>query len=335
MPDRYPYNYAIIRVVPRVDRDEFINVGVMVSCPALGFLDARIALDEQRVRLLDSTADVAALHAHLAAISTMCAGGVQAGPIGRLSQRERFYWLSAPRSTIIQVSPVHTGFCTDPAAALQRLFDIVGRPPRENALATTRSREEPSQERGEKKDEHTVRLLAITGSLRADSSNTTLLRAAAALAPDGIAVQLYAGLGELPHFNPDIEDSAPPVVKEFAAQIGAADGLIFSTPEYAHGMPGALKNALDWLVGGFDFINKPIALFNASPRSTYAIASLTEVVTIMSGRIVPGASVTIPLRELHLDEAGIVAHPEISLMIRTALTSFAVAIKRYAAQDGV
>ncbi|MBM4254976.1 MAG: NAD(P)H-dependent oxidoreductase [Deltaproteobacteria bacterium] len=118
------------------------------------------------------------------------------------------------------------------------------------------------------------------------------------------------------------------VVKDFGARIGAADGLIISTPEYAHGMPGVLKNALDWLVGGFDFINKPIALFNSSPRSTYTIASLTEVVTIMSGRIVPEACLTIPLRELHLDEGGIVTRADIRLTIQQALRAFAEAIRR-------
>jgi NAD(P)H-dependent FMN reductase len=173
-----------------------------------------------------------------------------------------------------------------------------------------------------------IRLLAISGSLRAVSSNTMLLRAAAALAPEGMQVSLYTDLGALPHFNPDLEGAEPPVVKDFGAKVGAADGIIFSTPEYAHGVPGVLKNALDWLVGGFDFLNKPVALFNASPRSTYAIASLTEILTIMSGRIIPEASITVPLRELHLDEAAIMASPEIAGAIRKALAAFADAIVR-------
>src|SRR5215470_17364905 len=146
------------------------------------------------------------------------------------------------------------------------------------------------------------RLLAISGSLRAISSNTALLRAAATLAPDGMEIHVYGGLGDLPHFNPDLEGAEPPVVKEFGALVGEADGIIISSPEYAHGVPGVLKNALDWLVGGFDFINKPIALFNASPRSTYAHSSLTEIITIMSGRIIPEASITVALREQHLSD---------------------------------
>ena len=116
------YDYAIIRVVPRVEREEFINVGVILSCPARGFIEAAIALDEMRLKALHAGADVESIRANLQAIALVCAGGPQAGPIGRLSARERFHWLVAPRSAIIQTSPVHTGRCTDPAQALQRLL---------------------------------------------------------------------------------------------------------------------------------------------------------------------------------------------------------------------
>jgi chromate reductase, NAD(P)H dehydrogenase (quinone) len=153
------------------------------------------------------------------------------------------------------------------------------------------------------------------------------------LAPEGVEVHVYKGLGDLPHFNPDLEGAEPLVVKDFGTQVGAADGIIISTPEYAHGVPGVLKNALDWLVGGFDFINKPVALFNASPRSTYALASLTEVITIISGRIIPEASISVALREKPLDEVGMVAHPEIANTLRAALQAFADAIGRYREQD--
>lgn len=121
------YDYAIIRVVPKVEREEFINVGVIVSCPTHKFLEARIELNEQRLHALDPTLDVEAIQAHLAAIPAICLGGAQAGPIGRLSQRERFHWLVAPRSTIIQTSPVHTGRCTNPAAVLERLLNTMVR----------------------------------------------------------------------------------------------------------------------------------------------------------------------------------------------------------------
>jgi hypothetical protein len=128
--DHCTYDYAIIRVVPRVEREEFVNVGVIVSCPARGFLEARIELDERRLMALDSTLDVASVRTHLATIPALCRGGAQAGPIGQLSQRERFHWLVAPRSTIIQTSPVHTGYCKDPTAVLEHLLDTMVRPSR-------------------------------------------------------------------------------------------------------------------------------------------------------------------------------------------------------------
>ena len=130
MRDHYPYDYAVLRVVPRVEREEFVNVGVIVSCPARGFLEARIELDEQRLVTLDSTIDIESIRAHLATIPAICAGGEQAGPIGQLSQRERFHWLVAPRSTIIQTSAVHTGYCKDPAEVLEHLLDTMVHPPR-------------------------------------------------------------------------------------------------------------------------------------------------------------------------------------------------------------
>lgn len=124
------YDYAIIRVVPKVERGEFINVGVIVSCPAQGFLAAQVACDEQRLRALDASLDMETLRDHLAPIPAICTGGEQAGPIGQLPQRERFHWLVAPRSTIIQTSPVHTGLCKSPAAVLEHLLDTVVRTPR-------------------------------------------------------------------------------------------------------------------------------------------------------------------------------------------------------------
>jgi hypothetical protein len=128
--DHYPYDYAIFRVVPRVEREEFVNVGVIVSCPGRSFLEARIELDELRVAALDSALDLESIRTHLATIPAICAGGPQAGPIGQLSQRERFHWLVAPRSTIIQPSPVHTGYCKDPGEVLEHLLDAMVRPPR-------------------------------------------------------------------------------------------------------------------------------------------------------------------------------------------------------------
>jgi hypothetical protein len=121
------YDYAVIRVVPRVEREEFVNAGVIVSCPACDLLEARIELDEGRLLALDPTIDLEALRTHLATIPAICAGGDDAGPIGRLTRRERFHWLTAPRSTIIQTSPVHTGRCHDPQAVLEHLLETTVR----------------------------------------------------------------------------------------------------------------------------------------------------------------------------------------------------------------
>jgi hypothetical protein len=127
--DHSSYDYAIVRVVPRVEREEFVNVGVIVSCPARDFLQARIELDEQRLRALDPGIDIEAIRMHLASIPAICCGGSQGGTIGRLSRRERFDWLVAPRSTIIQTSKVHTGRCSDPAALLEHLLNTTVRRP--------------------------------------------------------------------------------------------------------------------------------------------------------------------------------------------------------------
>ncbi len=123
-----PYDYAIVRVVPRVERQEFVNVGVILSCQAQQFLEACIELDAARLLALDPTLDIEAIRANLASIPMICSGGPQAGAIGQLAQRERFHWLVAPRSTIIQTSPVHLGRCQEPATALQHLMDTMVRP---------------------------------------------------------------------------------------------------------------------------------------------------------------------------------------------------------------
>jgi hypothetical protein len=122
MRDHSHYDYAVVRVVPRVEREEFVNVGVIVSCPDKNFLDARIFIDEHRLRALDPTLDIAAIRAHTDSIRAICAGGEKAGPLGRLSQRERFHWMVAPRSTIIQTSPAHAGKCEDPEKLIEHLL---------------------------------------------------------------------------------------------------------------------------------------------------------------------------------------------------------------------
>jgi DUF3037 family protein len=139
MSDQKTYEYAIIRVVPRVEREEFVNVGVIVLCAPAKFIEARIELDERRLLALDPALDIESIRAHLASILAICKGGEEAGPIGRLSQSERFHWLVAPRSTVIQTSPVHTGHCHNPASILERLLDTMVRRPRADSRATKTS----------------------------------------------------------------------------------------------------------------------------------------------------------------------------------------------------
>ena len=130
MPELSPFDYAVIRVVPRVEREEFINVGVILSCQAKDFLKAGIELDERRLAALDPALDPATVRQHLEAIDIICRGGEAAGPIGLLPPRARFHWLVAPRSTIIQTAPVHTGLCGDADAMLEHLLDVMVRPRR-------------------------------------------------------------------------------------------------------------------------------------------------------------------------------------------------------------
>lgn len=172
-----------------------------------------------------------------------------------------------------------------------------------------------------------MRILAISGSLRRISSNTTLLRAIGILAPEGVEVRLYDDLADLPAFNPDLEGAEPPSVLAFRAQIQKADGVFISSPEYAHGVPGSLKNALDWIVGSGELVDKPVAMLNASPMATHAQASLRETITVMSARVVTEASLTIPIQGRHLDETGIAADPQLSLLVLRAIKAFITAIE--------
>jgi hypothetical protein len=128
VPPELTYDYAVIRVVPRVERGEQVNVGVILSCVDADFLEVRIEIDEARLRALDASLDLEAVRAGLAVFPAVCTGGAAAGPIGELPPRGRFRWLVSPRSTVIQASAVHTGRSADPAATLQRLFESLVRP---------------------------------------------------------------------------------------------------------------------------------------------------------------------------------------------------------------
>lgn len=123
MPEHSVFNYAVIRVVPHVEREEFLNVGVVLFCKALRFLDARIRLDRARLAAISPELDVDMIQEQLDLIPRISAGGKAAGPIGELSPEERFRWITSPRSTSIQFSPVHAGLADDPRAALDDLFE--------------------------------------------------------------------------------------------------------------------------------------------------------------------------------------------------------------------
>jgi len=173
-----------------------------------------------------------------------------------------------------------------------------------------------------------IRILAISGSLRAQSSNTALLRAMSLLAPDEIEIIIYNDTSTLPYFNPDIDPFNDKFVMSFRSQVEHAHGLLIAAPEYAHGLPGAFKNALDWLVGCEKFPGKPVALINASSRAKHAQSSLFEIFKTMSADIVKEASLTIPItpgRELSHEK--ISASPELSSLINTVLNNLVYRIK--------
>jgi NAD(P)H-dependent FMN reductase len=172
------------------------------------------------------------------------------------------------------------------------------------------------------------RIAAISGSLRAGSSNTAALRAAAALVPAGVDVVLYEGIAALPFFNPDLDgDKVPAPVGAMRALIGSVDGILISSPEYARGVAGVLKNALDWLVGSQEFPNMPVALINTSPRAMHALAALTLTLETMSARIAKDACVTLPLLGSACDELTIVADPALADPLREAMANFITFIR--------
>ena len=171
-----------------------------------------------------------------------------------------------------------------------------------------------------------IRILGLSGSLREKSYNTALLTAVASLAPDSVDYVFFKRLGELPLFNPDVEANEMLAVKILKAEVAKADGLIIASPEYARGISGVMKNALDWLVSGEEFPDKPIALFNASPRSKQAQSALRTVIRTMSGNIIERASIAVPLLGSNLDATGIVKNPDIAKAVKHAMDVFCRAI---------
>ncbi|BDI33561.1 hypothetical protein CCAX7_56120 [Capsulimonas corticalis] len=166
-----------------------------------------------------------------------------------------------------------------------------------------------------------MNILAISGSLRQGSSNTTLLHAAAALAPEGVTISLYERLGEIPPFNPDLDDHAPASVQHFRDALRDADAVLICSPEYAHGVSGVMKNALDWTVSTGVFTQKPVALLNAAPWATFAHGQLKETIKTMDAHIVEQACVAVRILPKNLDVSGMVASPEIADTLRAALAA--------------
>ena len=172
-----------------------------------------------------------------------------------------------------------------------------------------------------------LKILAISGSLRAASSNSAILRVAARVAPEGVRVSVHEGLDALPYFNPDLDrefndPALPSAVRALRAAIAASDALLISSPEYAHGVSGMLKNALDWLVGGPEMVGKPVALINTSPHATHAHAAMTETLRTMSVTLVDTACVSIAVPRNQSDDA-LAEDPAIADVVRGALASLA------------
>ncbi|AXF25251.1 FMN reductase [Burkholderia pyrrocinia] len=171
-----------------------------------------------------------------------------------------------------------------------------------------------------------VDIVALCGSLRSQSYNAALLDAAARVAPHDMRIVRFDRLGEFPLFNPDVEYPSPAAVRDLIDRLNAADGVLIASPEYAHGVTGVMKNALDWVVGCEAVVYKPVAVLNASPRATHADAALRETLSVMSARIVERASIALPILGSQLDAAGIAAHPPFASALADALRALRTAI---------
>ncbi|MGE6758921.1 NADPH-dependent FMN reductase [Corallococcus interemptor] len=179
-----------------------------------------------------------------------------------------------------------------------------------------------------------MKILAISGSLRKVSSNTQLLRACLRLTPPGVEMTLYDALGDVPPFNPDIDDLdngiAPPGVLALREALRATDALLISSPEYAHGVSGVMKNALDWLVGSGEMSSRPTALINASPRSLHAHGQLMEVLRTVTFTEVIEGLLTVPLAGRKTDEASLAADPDVAPVLVKTLEALVQAVRNTA-----
>jgi chromate reductase, NAD(P)H dehydrogenase (quinone) len=173
-----------------------------------------------------------------------------------------------------------------------------------------------------------VKVLSISGSLRKGSSNTQVLRIAAQLAPEGLNLTAFEGLADLPHFNQDLDIDPPPqAVQDFRRTLAEAQGFVISTPEYAHGIPGSLKNALDWAVSSGEFYGKPVLLINASPGGgQWAQTALIDTLTVLDARVLTQATVIAPLARKRLAAEG-APDPELVRAVERGLAALASALR--------
>lgn len=173
-----------------------------------------------------------------------------------------------------------------------------------------------------------IKILAISGSIRKDSTNSALLRPAKEAVPQGVALTLYEGMGTLPIFSPDQTDPLPPGPAALREALCGSDGILIACPEYAHGVPGGLKNLLDWVVGWGELAETPVALWHASVYGENAKASLAEILKTMSMRLVPEAGLTLHLRgKKPAEMAPILASAETQKTLRETLVTFAGSIR--------
>lgn len=166
-----------------------------------------------------------------------------------------------------------------------------------------------------------MKILTLCGSLRVNSSNRAILRAYERLSPSNLIFEHYDRLGWLPHFNPDLDgETVPPEVGILRSLVAGANALVISTPEYAHGLPGAFKNALDWLVSYPAFFGKPVVILHAARGSNWALDSLREILRTMSATLIETASVPLPLGSNRVDDEAILGRPELRLVLLESLS---------------
>jgi chromate reductase, NAD(P)H dehydrogenase (quinone) len=175
-----------------------------------------------------------------------------------------------------------------------------------------------------------VKILAISGSLRANSSNTSLLRALIGFAPDRVQISIYPSIGDLPHFNPELDDDRDLLtVENWRSQLRSADGILFCTPEYAHGVPGVLKNALDWIVSSGEFMHKPTAVISASPApdgGSKADAALVQTLRVMMADIPASAILCIPAVSAKLNDRSEIVDPQTAKSLESLLATLVATI---------